>query len=59
MAFASLADLPPEIGLYATIVAPRAYFFFGTSRQTSVGPSSSESILIATVLGVIALGDPA
>jgi high affinity sulfate transporter 1 len=59
MAFASLAGLPPEIGLYATIVAPLAYFLFGTSRQTSVGPSSSESILIATVLGVIALGDPA
>ena len=59
MAFASLAGLPPEIGLYASIVAPLAYFLFGTSRQTSVGPSSSESILVATVIGVIAVGDPA
>jgi MFS superfamily sulfate permease-like transporter len=59
MAYASLAGLPPEIGLYAAIVAPLAYFFFATSRQASVGPSSSESILIATVLGVIAVGDPA
>ena len=59
MAFASLAGLPPEIGLYATIVAPLAYFLFGTCRQTSVGPSSSEAILVATVLGVIAVGDPA
>ena len=59
MAFASLAGLPPEFGLYATIVALLAYFLFGTSRQTSVGPSSSEAILVATVIGVIAVGDPA
>ncbi|MCJ7742182.1 MAG: SulP family inorganic anion transporter, partial [Methanoregula sp.] len=58
MAYASLAGLPPQYGLYVSIVAPLVYFFFATSRQAVVGASSSEAILLASVLAVIALGDP-
>ncbi len=58
MAYASLAGLPPQYGLYVSIVAPLLYFFFATSRQAVVGASSSEAILLASVLAVIALGDP-
>ncbi len=58
MAYASLAGLPPQYGLYAALVAPLVYFLFATSRQAVVGPSSSEAILLASVLAVIALGDP-
>jgi SulP family sulfate permease len=58
MAYASLAGLPPQYGLYVSIVAPLVYFFFATSRQAVVGASSSEAILLASVLSVIALGDP-
>ena len=58
MAYASLAGLPPQYGLYVSIVAPLLYFLFATSRQAVVGASSSEAILLASVLSVIALGDP-
>ena len=58
MAYASLAGLPPQYGLYVSIVAPLLYFLFATSRQAVVGASSSEAILLASVLAVIAMGDP-
>ena len=58
MAYASLAGLPPQYGLYVSIVAPLVYFLFATSRQAVVGASSSEAILLASVLAVIAMGDP-
>ncbi len=58
MAYASLAGLPPQYGLYVSIVAPLLYFLFATSRQAVVGASSSEAILLASVLAVVALGDP-
>ena len=58
MAYASLAGLPPQYGLYVSIVAPLLYFLFATSRQAVVGASSSEAILLASVLAVIAVGDP-
>ncbi len=50
MAYASLAGLPPQYGLYVSIVAPLLYFLFATSRQAVVGASSSEAILLASVL---------
>ena len=49
MAYASLAGMPPETGLYAALVAPLAYAVFGTSRQLDVGPSSTVAVL--SVLG--------
>jgi high affinity sulfate transporter 1 len=59
MAYATLAGLPPEYGLYAGIMAPLAYFIFGTSRQASLGPSSSESIMVATFLAAMVISSPA
>jgi len=59
MAYATLAGLPPEYGLYAGIMAPLAYFIFGTSRQASIGPSSSESIMVATFLAAMVISSPA
>jgi len=58
MAYATLAGLPPEYGLYAGIMAPLAYFIFGTSRQASIGPSSSESIMVATFLAAMVISSP-
>ena len=57
MAYAELAGLAPQYGLYAGIAATVAYFFFGTVRQMSIGPSSSQAILMASVVGVLAAGD--
>ncbi len=57
MAFAELAGLAPQYGLYAGIVAGIVYFLFGTIRHLSVGPAPSEAILVATVLGAMAAGE--
>jgi sulfate permease, SulP family len=51
IAFASLAGLPPEAGLYSAMIALLLYFIFGTSRQLSVGPTSALSILVGSTLG--------
>ena len=59
MAYASLARMPPETGLYGALVAPLAYAVFGTSRQLNVGPSSTVAILSASVVAPLAAsGDP-
>lgn len=58
IAYAQLAGLPPQYGLYAGIMAPIAYLLFGTIRQLSIGPSSSEAILLASVLGTLVIADP-
>ena len=49
MAYASLAGMPPEYGLYAALVAPLAYAIFGTSRQLNVGPSSTVAVVSFSV----------
>src|SRR5512135_121284 len=59
MAYATLAGLPPEYGLYAGIMAPLAYFLFATSRQASVGPSSSEAIMVGSFLAAMTISSPA
>ncbi len=59
MAYATLAGLPPVYGLYTGIMAPLAYFVFASSRHASVGPSSSEAIMVGTFLAAIAISTPA
>jgi MFS superfamily sulfate permease-like transporter len=51
MAYVSLAGLPPEIGLYSAMVALLVYMIFGTSKQLSIGPTSTISILVGSTLG--------
>jgi SulP family sulfate permease len=59
MAYASLAGMPPETGLYAALVAPIAYAIFGTSRQLNVGPSSTVAVLsLSIVAGIAGSNDP-
>ncbi len=50
MAFALLAGLPAQVGLYASIVPPLVYALFGTSRTLAVGPVSVAAIMVATAL---------
>jgi sulfate permease, SulP family len=50
MAYAMLAGLPPEVGLYASILPPLVYAFLGTSRTLSVGPVSVAALLVANAL---------
>lgn len=57
MAYALLAGLPPEVGLYASIVPPLVYALFGTSRTLSVGPVAVAALMVAHALGQYAGGD--
>lgn len=50
MAYAILAGLPPEVGLYASILPPIIYALLGTSRTLSVGPVSVAALLVANAL---------
>jgi len=61
IAYAMLAGLPAQVGLYASILPPAIYAFLGTSRTLSVGPVSIAAIMIASVLSapeINALGSP-
>ena len=51
LAYALLAGLPPEVGLYASILPLVAYAVFGTSRALAVGPVAVVSLMTATAVG--------
>ena len=57
MAYAGLAGLSPENGLYASMIALLVYAVFGTSRQMSVGTTSALAIMVAGTLGGLSLAD--
>lgn len=60
LAYAMLAGLPAEIGLYASILPLVAYAAFGTSRSLAVGPVAVVSLMTASAIGEIAVqGTPA
>jgi SulP family sulfate permease len=58
MAYALLAGLPPEMGLYAAILPLLAYALLGRSRQLGVGPTAISSLLTAAGLAKLSGGDP-
>lgn len=55
LAYALLAGLPPEMGLYASILPLLAYAVFGTSRVLAVGPVAVISLMTAAAVGNMAL----
>ncbi|AJT69938.1 putative sulfate transporter [Streptomyces lydicus] len=59
MAYASVAGLQPVVGLWAILPALGLYAFLGSSRLLSVGPESTTALLTATVVGPLAVGNPA
>jgi sulfate permease, SulP family len=54
LAYAMLAGLPPEVGLYASVLPLVAYAIFGTSRTLAVGPVAVVSLMTASAIGEIA-----
>lgn len=54
LAYAMLAGLPPEIGLYASIAPLVLYAVFGTSRTLAVGPVAVASLMTAAAVGPLA-----
>ena len=59
LAYATLAGLPPQNGIYCYLVAGLFYALFGTSRQLAVGPTSAISMLVGATIVGMAAGDPA
>ena len=53
LAYALLAGLPPEAGLYASIIPIMLYAVFGTSRALAVGPVAVVSLMTAAALNSI------
>ena len=54
LAYALLAGLPPEAGLYASIAPIILYAVFGTSRALAVGPVAVVSLMTAAAIGTVA-----
>jgi sulfate permease, SulP family len=57
LAYAALAGLPPQIGIYGYMLGGIGYALFGASRQMAVGPTSAISLMIAASVGALAAGD--
>ena len=54
MAYALLAGLPPQVGLYASIIPAIAYPLFGSSKVLAVGPVAVDSLMVAAAIAKLA-----
>lgn len=59
LAYALLAGLPPEVGLYASVLPMLVYALIGSSRTLSVGPVAVAAVMVTTALTPYAQGDAA
>jgi len=57
LAYAGLAGLPPQVGVYGYLLGGIGYALLGSSRQLAVGPTSAISLMIASTVGAMAQGD--
>ena len=57
LAYANLAGLPPQVGVYGYLLGGLGYALLGSSRQLAVGPTSAISLMIAGTVGAMADGD--
>ena len=58
LAYASLAGLPPQYGVYGYLAGGLAYALFGSSRQLAIGPTSAISLLVGVTVADMAAGNP-
>jgi high affinity sulfate transporter 1 len=57
LAYAGLAGLPPQVGVYGYLLGGIGYALLGSSRQLAIGPTSAISLMIAGTIGAMAEGD--
>src|SRR5262245_46042437 len=57
LAYAALAGLPPEVGIYGYLLGGLGYALLGSSRQLAIGPTSAISLMVAGTVGAMAEGD--
>ena len=58
MAYASIAGMPPETGLYAASIPVIVYALFASSRRVTFGPSAAIASISAATVAPLASGDP-
>ncbi len=59
LAYATLAGLPPQVGVYGYLLGGLGYALAGSSRYLAIGPTSAISLMIAGTVGDMAGDDPA
>jgi len=59
IAYAQIADLPPQAGLFAAFAGLLGYALLGSSRQLVVSPTSSTAAITAALVAPVAAGDVA
>jgi sulfate permease, SulP family len=57
LAYATLAGLPPQQGIYCYMLGGLLYALFGSSRQLAIGPTSAISMLVGVTVAGMAGGD--
>ena len=57
LAYAGLAGLPPQVGIYGYLLGGLGYALLGSSRHLAIGPTSAISLMIAGSVGSMAGGD--
>src|SRR6201988_799301 len=57
LAYAGLAGLPPQVGIYGYLLGGLGYALLGSSRQLAIGPTSAISLMVAGTVGAMAEGD--
>lgn len=58
LAYATLAGLPPQYGIYGYLIGGLFYALLGSGKQLAIGPTSAISLVIGTTLTTLAHGDP-
>lgn len=59
LAYATLAGVPPQVGIYGYMLGGIGYALFGSSRQLAIGPTSAISLMVGASAATMAGGDPA
>lgn len=59
LAYALLAGLPPEVGLYASVLPVIVYALLGSSRVLAVGPVAVAAVMVSAALIPYSGNDPA
>ena len=59
MAYATVAGVPPVVGLWTLVPCLIIYAVFGTSRLMSIGPESTTALMSAAAVAPLAAGDAA
>ncbi len=54
LAYATLAGLPPQVGVYGYLMGGLGYALAGSSRYLAIGPTSAISLMIAATVGGMA-----